>query len=889
MIITAVFLVSLSSLAYEVILARVFSISQWNHLSFMVISIALFGFAAAGTFLSILDERRKGWETRFATAKSASLLVLLYTCSALFSFVVLGKIPLDYFRLPLEPVQALYLFSSYAVLSIPFFFAGFVVLTAYAYLPGKTGEIYFAGMVGAALGAVLPAVLLPFFEEGKLVVLVAVIPLCCLPVFRLIRGDKKNALVENDCLPVKPHLAAGKTSLGGANENYTKCEVKQATAGKAGTTTEMVQEMEEMGWAREGMRQVGEEMGQTKEEMDHAGAQRGEREGQNAKSGYRHGLGNKELFLVGVCAAALIGVVFFTSWGSEKMAVRPSQYKSMSQLLKFPDSTVTETLGSLTGRIETVTSPYIRYAPGLSLKFTGVLPPQKSIFRDGDNQFVLYGTGGVGGDFEFAGFTLPSAGYRLVPDAHSVLLILGGGGTGIPTALEAGISEPTVVHENAAVAGAVEKHYNLPATAENPRVFLKQSQGKYDIIHLENWGASLPGSSALGQEYMFTKEAFGEYLDHLSEKGVVVISRNLLLPPSDSIRLFSTAFEVLRERGIENPGDHLLLLRNWGVFTLAITKNPLENKAIPMAFAEKMNFDMVYIGNMAPTLANRYNIFDRPHHYLAVGEVARHYMAFSEAEFFREYALDVAPQDDRRPFPGRFLKWNRVGELYKSMGNRPYSLLLSGEVVVAVVFLEALGIAALLLVVPGLLSRGQKARVPLGQKVYFFSVGAGFMFVEIYFIKAYVLIFANPVISFAVVLAGILIFSGIGGWWSRALGKKAVLSSLGGLALLLVGILFCIDPLLHLLLGLPAVPRYCFAFLILAPPGILMGLPFTLGMRELLTSPLQRANAWAMNGCASVLSSIAAARLALYPGIRSIMICAAVFYIIAAISSRKTG
>ena len=58
MILSAVFLIGLSTLAFEVLLTRVFSITQWNHLSFMVISIALFGFAASGTFLSIFNARR---------------------------------------------------------------------------------------------------------------------------------------------------------------------------------------------------------------------------------------------------------------------------------------------------------------------------------------------------------------------------------------------------------------------------------------------------------------------------------------------------------------------------------------------------------------------------------------------------------------------------------------------------------------------------------------------------------------------------------------------------------------------------------------------------------------------------------------------------------------
>ncbi|MDD3082936.1 MAG: hypothetical protein PHW17_12030, partial [Desulfobacterales bacterium] len=70
MIPAAVFLLSASSLAFEVLLTRIFSISQWNHLSFMVISIALFGFAASGTFLGILDARKQGWEKHLSTDHS---------------------------------------------------------------------------------------------------------------------------------------------------------------------------------------------------------------------------------------------------------------------------------------------------------------------------------------------------------------------------------------------------------------------------------------------------------------------------------------------------------------------------------------------------------------------------------------------------------------------------------------------------------------------------------------------------------------------------------------------------------------------------------------------------------------------------------------------------
>ncbi len=763
----------------------------------MVISIALFGFAASGTVLSILDSRKSGWVKQLATEKATTVLVLLYSCSTLTSFIILTKLPIDYFRLALESIQAFYLFLSYALLALPFFLAGLVVLTAYVEQPESTGIIYFSNMTGSALGTILPSLLLPFIGEGKLVVTVAIAPLCYITAAVYIK-NKDNI---GSHFPVR----------------------------------------------------------------------------------------NLIIPLISVCSILLAATLLFTPWGGAQLAVTPSPYKSLSQLQQFPYSTVTESHSSITGKIETVTSPYIRYAPGLSLKFSGNLPVQKSIFRDGDEQLVLYGTEGNLRSFDFAKFTLPTIGYDIVSYPQSALLILREGGTSIPAALAADIPEITVIHENPIISQAIGKHYNLHTTSENPRIFLKQSQRKYDIIHLENWGTSLPGSTALGQEYLFTTEAFGEYLNHLSEKGIIIISRKLLLPPSDSIRLFSTALLALQEHGIENPQHHLVLFRNWGIFTLLVRKNPIENTEVAMNFAKKLNFDIVYIRDMQSSHANRFNIFEHPHHYLAIEKLIQHYSKKRDKQFFDDYLLDIAPQDDDRPFPGRFIKWDRLDDLYLSLGSRPYSMLLSGEVVIAVVFLEALVVATLLLLLPKLLARRRKESVPLAQKFYFFSIGAGFMFVEIYFIKAYILIFSSPVFSFTFVLAGILLSSGIGGWWSQKMRKNAVMYSLTALLLALLGIIVFIDRLLDYLLILPELLRYLFALLILFPPGVLMGVPFALGMRCLLTTPLQRAYAWAMNGCASVLTSIVAAGLALHFGIQSILLCSIAFYLFAALCSKGAG
>ncbi|MGA8018313.1 MAG: hypothetical protein WCA42_05545 [Desulfobacterales bacterium] len=63
---------------------------------------------------------------------------------------MLNRLPLDYFRLPVEPVQIFYLLIAYGLLTIPFFFAGLVICAAYSLLPEKTGIAYFATMTSSS-------------------------------------------------------------------------------------------------------------------------------------------------------------------------------------------------------------------------------------------------------------------------------------------------------------------------------------------------------------------------------------------------------------------------------------------------------------------------------------------------------------------------------------------------------------------------------------------------------------------------------------------------------------------------------------------------------------------------------------------------------------------
>jgi len=787
---SAVYIVSFSALCFEILLARVFSISQWNHLSFMVISIALFGFAAAGTFLSLIDlkmqNRRKG---PLSTGWIKTILIL-FVIAEITSFILLNQIPFDYFKLPVDPLQALYLASIYLSLSLPFFFAGLIISASYARLPHKSGTIYGANMVGSACGALFPIFFLPIFGEEKTIILTALLPLVLVLFWR------------------------GKPSKS-QNEKPIKIPVI-------------------------------------------------------------------------LSSLLIILIAFWLMLYREGSLVKIpfSQYKTLSQVLQYPETRIVETSTSLEGKIDTVQSPYIRFAPGLSIKYSKTMHCRHAIFKDGDNPFYLYDFSGKE-SIRFSRFTLQFSGYLLSPNPEQVLLIQQGGGSGIPCAISSNARNITIVQPNYRIADAVGKHYNLPVTCQNPRAFLARSNERFNIIHVENWGNALPGSEALNQNGMFTRESFKSYLEHLTQDGIIIIARRLLLPPSDSLRLVAGAYEALLSSGIENPGDHFVILRNWSAFTLIISAQPLHHMTIIKDFARNNNFDMVYFTGITENEANRFNVFDKPYHFMEISRLIKAYESNRKNNYFQDHLLDIAPQSDSRPFHTKFLKWSHLKKIYASTGSRIYSLFMSGEAIVPVVFLEALIISIILLLLPLFKMAGKGDKLSWQAVFYFLSIGAGYILVELYFIKVYTILFNDPVISLSLVLTGILIFSGAGGYIAQISDMKNPCVLLAGLSGVLLFLFIGFDAIVQKMLGFTDQGKACAAFFILLPAGLLMGPPLPLGIRHLLNSPVQRAYAWSINGCASILAAVASAHIALNAGIPTIIICAATAYGIALAASLR--
>ena len=171
-------------------------------------------------------------------------------------------------------------------------------------------------------------------------------------------------------------------------------------------------------------------------------------------------------------------------------------------------------------------------------------------------------------------------------------------------------------------------------------------------------------------------------------------------------------------------------------------------------------------------------------------------------------------------------------------------------------------LTAVLIFLPLGLFRRKKLNVRRWDSVvgYFTAVGLAFMFVEIGMMQRFTLFLGHPGYSIPVVLASLLVAAGIGSY----LSTRIRWSQRGKLGLCLVGIpvvlfvyLLILAPLMDAFLGAPFSVRVFVTVVLMAIPGVFMGMPFPVGLSVVsrLSQPVI-AWAWGINGAASVLGSI---------------------------------
>ncbi len=751
-----VFLLALGVLIFEVALTRIFSFMLFHHLTYLVISVGLLGFGAAGTYLTVRgprdDDEARRFVPRFAT---------LFGLGAIAAVAIIPRLHF-YF----EDIYALQDYSNLISLflivilaGIPFFGAG----CALGLLVSRAGEdvnrIYGADLVGAALGSLL-----------------------AIPAISGLGGTGSA-------------LAVGALALFVAL--------------------------------------VSED---------------------------RHRKRRLALFLG---AALFAGFVAKTNWLT---------------LYAPPDKPLFRNHG-LVERIEwhpiarlDVTIPIERHH-----SFGGALsnacddPPPKTrlVYQDGGALTGIIQPEPTPEATSMLGYYMQGSAYVVKPNAQA--LVLGcGGGVDIEIALHNGARYVVGVDVNSKTIRLMQTTYaefargvfqrdDVQLITAEARHFLTRDDRKYDVIQLsgvDTYTALAAGAYALTEYYVYTREAIDQYLDHLTDDGIVCVSRPLLNPPRETLKLAITVVEALRDRGAARPEDHVIVLSGqgqgsffgvpWGQTMVRRTPWTPEDVAAIEAWATAREFRVVY----AP--------FDRG----GRGMLARYYRSTPDerARMIEEDLRELTPATDDRPFFFHFYPAQKLWSLHFLRSKEPP--LDIATMIALATLVQVVGLSAALILWP--LVRRKTGPVPRGESaglfVYFAAVGLAFILIEIALMQKFTVFLGGPTYSMGVTLFSILLASGIGSMlsqrWSSDPSRfvRVIVPLLAAVAVLGS---FLWDPLIQSFMGLPQLGRGAAVAAMVAPAGLLMGMPFPAGLRWVNRRRPELAPwGWGVNAFATVLGTV---------------------------------
>jgi hypothetical protein len=579
------------------------------------------------------------------------------------------------------------------------------------------------------------------------------------------------------------------------------------------------------------------------------------------------------------------------------MNVRISPYKHMPLAMQYPGAEHIKTYNSAHSRVDTLKSPSVRFAPGLSLNFLDPLPAQIGISVDGGEINAVTEKG----DRESLKFLeyMPSSLAYYIGKSSRVLVLEPKGGLQVLIARRFGADEVFKVESNPLIVRIIREdlgEFSGDIFKDNTftgygRTWLKGIKGRsFDIIDLPVSGTSVTGIFGVSEDYRFTVEAFKEYLNALGRDGLLSVSLYIVPPPRREFRLLTTIVEALEESGVKKISDRIIAVRSWGSMTI-LSKNTVfsHNEITKLKeFSRTKGFDLVYYPGIKEYESNIYIRSESNEYFEGFKGILDPAIRSS---FISEYLFDIAPVHDENPFFNYYMKLKNVKAIYEVMG-RKWLFFIEEGYILPVILVITLFLSLIMILLPVLFYlKKVKERVTtkpliiISTLVYFGMLGAGFMFVEITLIQKIILALGSPVYSVAVVLSVILISSGTGSILS---GRVRLLRS-HYILFVLTCIVFLYSiayPILMDIISSFSVPiRILLICISLFPVGFLMGIPFSMGIKILGKNhagliPL----AWAVNACLSVITPVLSVMLALELGFRSVLWLGSLAYLSAFIS-----
>jgi SAM-dependent methyltransferase len=454
--------------------------------------------------------------------------------------------------------------------------------------------------------------------------------------------------------------------------------------------------------------------------------------------------------------------------------------------------------------------------------------------------------------------------FHFIPDAQT-MVIGPGGGADVVTALALG-SRVTAVELNPLMLKFV-RHYGAAAgnLYDRPDVEVVQSEGrnfvaradrKFDIIFLgfvDSFASVASGGLSLSENYLYTTEAFRDYYEHLTDRGMLVILRWDLDVP----RLVSNAIALLgpqaasqqvavlmekREATVDNPPQMLFMLK----------RTP---------FSPEQTDEILTTWTQARPVLVPNKVSSQPYTDVLEGRV-------TPAAYEAAAAQKVGPIFDDSPFYFATTKpWGMHTRI--------------AEMLFTVLVLPSLGL--LVLVASFGKPAGQPSAPYVASLGYFGCLGFGFITVELSLLQHLTLLLGHPSFTLSVLLFTLLAAGGVGSAISRRVPIRVACLAVAGLG---AGYAFLLPPLVPALLPLDLWIRIAIAVALLTPLGLAMGMPFPRGLQKAGQGSLPAPPFyWGLNGIMSVIGSVLTVVMAIALGFKIAMLVGAACYLLAALLS----
>lgn len=599
--------------------------------------------------------------------------------------------------------------------------------------------------------------------------------------------------------------------------------------------------------------------------------------------GWRHPLRDQKWTLAALAGISLLTLVY----GRDEMWVRPAAGKELNWV-HMPDvgiEAVDHRQWSSQGRID-VTIPYPS-APALGGDVAYPWPSRlRAVTQDGSAPTHLFELGADADPSSLAFFPYATTaaiwelrGAKMhqgaPPEAGPSVLVLGfGGGVDGLMALAYGSHDVTGVDVNAAIIDLHRRYRDFTGhLAERPGVSIVHAEGrayvrtqsrKFDIIQLsgvDTFTALAGGAYTVAEAYVYTREAFVDYLARLAPGGCLQMSRPITDPPRETLRLAGTAASAMTSAAPER----IVVVHgtSWGSMIACDQPITDEQMRLLSAWAKLRGFTIAY-DPKAPG--------DGPYDRLLRSDPA------SRERFLASYPYRVDPSTDEVPFFFDYFKWRSMFSRSADSSQHPYVRAIPvghGLMATSLVCMTLLAIVGILRPLRRLgVKLGRIEKLELG---YFAGLGLAFLFVEVALFQRLTFLLGHPSYAMSVVLGGLLAACGLGSFLSRRMNARV-------LPYLLCTILLAATVVSHFVIpslkGLTLGARIGASLAILTPLGILMGMPFPIGLERVRQhSPALVPWAFGVNAFLTVVASTLAPIIAMQIGFSALLPLAALVYV----------